>query len=282
MTKEQARREFAAAINLDESFIELDRAALLIAAEEYPRLDIEEYLSRLDHFAEKAAWGMPEEADAFGRLLALSQYLFRDCGFSGDTENYYDARHSFLNDVIERRRGIPITLSVLLMEVARRLGLVVFGVGLPGHFVVKFFDTADEEVREVFLDPFNGGRVLTEEDCRRKVEEMYGGAVVFSRSFLAVVSKRQILSRMLQNLKGVYNRAAHHHKTLGVIERLLLLNPGSPTEIRDRGLVYSALERYAQARADLEDYLTASPRAEDAARIKDVLTRLRQRQAQLN
>jgi regulator of sirC expression with transglutaminase-like and TPR domain len=282
MNRAEARRQFAATLNFKDDSLELDRAALLIAAEEYPQLDVEAYLRQLDRLAEEARRRLADEGDAFRRLLTLANFLFQDCGFGGNAADYYDARNSFLNDVIDRRKGIPITLSVLLMEVARRLGLTVFGVGMPGHFIVKFFDASQEEVSEIFLDPFNGGRLLSEDDCRRMIAEMSGGTLGFNRSLLAVSSKTQILARMLQNLKGIYTRAADHHKTLAVIERLLLISPGAPGEVRDRGLACAALGRHAQARADLEAYLSAMPHAEDANRIRETLTRVRQRQAQLN
>lgn len=282
MTQTEVRRQFIEIINSPDRLIELDRAALLIAAEEYPRLNPEKYLQQLDYLAAEANERLPKKEDAFGRLLGLSKFLFQDCGFGGNVENYYDVRNSFLNDVIERRKGLPITLSVVFIEVARRLGLTVYGVGLPGHFIVKFFDTSEEEVLEIYLDPFHGGRVLSEEDCRGLVEKMYQGKVSFNRSFLATVTRCQILTRMLQNLKVVYTRAANHHKTLGVIERLLLIVPDAITEVRDRGLAYLALGRFTQARIDLENYLNAVPQAGDAAQIKEAIQRARQRQAQLN
>lgn len=276
MTKEEARRQFTAMVARDESEIELDRAVLLIAAEEYPHLEIEKYLAQLDLFASRAE--QEASADSLTRMLNLSDYLFGQLGFSGNTENYYDARNSFLNDVIDRRIGIPITLSVVYMEVARRINLPVVGVGMPGHFIVKY----NSHEQEILIDPFHGGRRLSEEDCREIMEQMYGDALGFHPSFLKAVTKKQILTRMLQNLKSIYARAADHHKTLSVIERALIINPDAPTEIRDRGLVYFRLGRYKQSLADLETYLRRWPRADDADAIKERINDLRQRQAQLN
>jgi regulator of sirC expression with transglutaminase-like and TPR domain len=280
MNKSAARQQFIAAIQLEDSSIELDRAALLIAAEEYPSLNVEEYLSRLDELAENSRRRMTDDelSDSLLRAETLANHLFGDDRFTGNSKDYYDARNSFLNDVIDRGRGIPIALSVVFIEVARRLRIQLYGVGLPGHFLVKYSDTANE----VFFDPFNGGKILTEDDCRQKVEEMYQGRVPFHPSFLAAFSKKQILSRMLQNLKGVYFNSGDLNKAVAVIERLVLLNPGSMEEIRDRGLVNFALKKYALARPDLEAYLQAIPNAQDQAQVIKALNELRQKQARLN
>ncbi len=278
MTKEEARAQFAETVAQNEPDLELDRAALLIAAEEYPNLEVERYLEQLASFAELARQRDEFHGDPLVRITRLSSLVFDELGFRGNIEDYFDARNSFLNDVIDRRTGIPITLSVLYIEVARRIGLKFFGVGMPSHFIVKY--ASDEE--EILLDPFNGGRLLSEEKCREMVEEIYGGQMKFHPAFLCAVTKRQILARMLQNLKGIYARVGDHHKTLSVIERALLISPDAASEIRDRGLVYSGMGRYALALGDLEEYLRRAPEAADAKEIKERIGELRQRQAQLN
>ncbi|MBI1764612.1 MAG: transglutaminase family protein [Acidobacteria bacterium] len=278
MKTTEARAQFALQVARNEDELELDRAALLLAAEEYPQLELEPYLAQLDDFAARARSNDDTHASPITRLLRLNDVLFDELGFRGNTENYFDARNSFLSDVLERRSGIPITLSVVYMEVARRLGLRVLGVGMPGHFLVKY----QAEDDEILLDPFHGGRLLSEADCFQMVLQMYQGSVVFERSFLTAVSKKQILTRMLQNLKGIYARAADHHKTLGVIERALLITPDALNEVRDRGLIYAALERLTPALADLETYLRRAPDAKDAAKIKEKIAGLKQRRAQLN
>src|SRR5262245_30693216 len=243
MTREEARAKFAEMVARNENDLELDRATLLIAAEEYPSIDLENYIDRIDELAELSGSRDDRRADPASRVARLSDSLFGELGFRGNVENYFDARNSFLNDVIDRRVGIPITLSVLYIEVARRIGLKLFGVGLPGHFIVKF---ADDE-QEILIDPFNGGRLLSEQDCREMIGEMYRGAMEFHPSFLHVSPKKQILARMLQNLKGIYARASDHHKTLGAIERAMLIRAETgvdgANEIRDRGLVYSEMGR---------------------------------------
>jgi regulator of sirC expression with transglutaminase-like and TPR domain len=278
MTREEARRQFTAIMAREENELELDRATLLIAAEEYPHLEIETYLAQLDLFAQEARQRPDASTDPRARLFSLSDHLFHQLGFRGNEQDYYDARNSFLNDVIDRRIGIPITLSVIYIEVARRLDLPVVGVGMPGHFIVKYQD----HEQEIFLDPFQGGRALSEADCREMIGQMYGEALSFHPSLLRAMTKRQIVTRMLQNLKSIYASASAHHKTLAIIERALLINPEAATEIRDRGLVCFRLGRYKQSLADLETYLRRWPRAEDAEAIKERINDLRQRQAQLN
>jgi len=284
MTKGEARAKFTEMVARNESDLELDRAALLIAAEEYPHLDVEKYLDQVGAFAELARARDDLYASPLSRIMRLGSLLFDELGFRGNVENYFDARNSFLNDVIDRRTGIPITLSVLYLEIARRIGLKLFGVGMPGHFIVKFVD--DEH--EILIDPFNGGRLLSEEKCREMIEEMYGGEMKFHPAFLYAVTKKQILTRMLQNLKGIYARAGERHKALEAIERALIIHsgggegPDAANEIRDRGLVYSGMGRYAMAMADLEEYLRQAPQAPDAKEIKERIGQLRQKQARLN
>jgi regulator of sirC expression with transglutaminase-like and TPR domain len=278
MTKEEVRAKFAEMVTRDENELELDLAALLIAAEEYPHLEIEKYLDQLASFADLARQRDDHPADPLTRIMRLSSFVFDELGFCGNVENYFDARNSFLNDVIDRRTGIPITLSVVFIEVARRIGLPLSGVGMPGHFVVRY----SGDGQEILIDPFNGGRLLSEAGCREMIRELYGNQIQFHRSFLYAVTKQQILTRMLHNLKGIYARAGDHHKTLGAIERALLINPDAVSEIRDRGLVYFGMKRYAMALADLEEYLRRAPQSADAKEIKERIKQLHQRQAQLN
>src|SRR5262245_21770761 len=159
MTKEEARAKFAEMVARSENELDLDRAALLIAAEEYPHLDVEKYLDQIGAFAERARSRDDLSADPLSRIMKLSDLVFGELGFRGNVEDYFDARNSFLNDVIDRCMGIPITLSVLYLEIARRIGLKLFGVGMPGHFIVKFV----EDEHEILIDPFNGGKLLSEE-----------------------------------------------------------------------------------------------------------------------
>jgi regulator of sirC expression with transglutaminase-like and TPR domain len=281
MTPVEARAQFTAQLQRDESTLELDRAALLIAAESYPSLDVERYLTQLDELAAEARANDIAHASPVTRILRLNELMYGEWGFHGNAEDYYDARNSFFNEVIDRRTGIPITLSVVYLEIARRLGLMLQGVGMPGHFIVKYQDPNDKDGEEIFIDPFNEGRLLSEEDCFRMVLQMYQGRVVFERRLLDAVTKRQILARMLQNLKGIYARSGDHAKTLSAIERVMLIHPAAE-EVRDRGLVLAALARYPQAIADLESYLRTKPEPDEAKAIQEKLKDLKQRQAQMN
>ena len=278
MNRKEARTQFAEMISRDETSFELDRAALLIAAEEYPQLAIDTYLAKLDAFARRAREQDDRDGEPFERILRVSDLLFNTLGFRGNREDYYDARNSFLNDVIQRGKGIPITLSLILIEVARRIDLKLCGVGMPGHFLAKY----DDDELEILIDPFNRGQLISRENCRELIKGMYGSQLSFQPSFLSALSKKQIITRMLHNLKGIYARTADHQKTLSVIERLLLIDPTAAGEIRDRGLIFFSLERYEQARSDLEEYLRCAPDAADAKEIGMRLGELRRRQARFN
>jgi regulator of sirC expression with transglutaminase-like and TPR domain len=278
MNRDEARTQFAEIVRRNDQSVELDYTALLIATEEYPHLEITKYLGQLDSFADQARELDDQNAEPVARIMRFTHLLSDKLGFHGNQENYLDARNSFLNDVIDRRTGIPITLSVIFIEVARRIGLKLSGVGMPGHFIVKY---ADDDT-EILIDPFNGGRLISEDGCREMIEQIYHGAIQFNSSFLDAVTKKQILTRMLQNLKAIYARAKDNYKTLNAIERLLLINPQAISEIRDRGLIYSVMERYAQAQEDLEEYLRRAPKADDVKEMKEMVRKLRLKQAQFN
>jgi regulator of sirC expression with transglutaminase-like and TPR domain len=202
---------------------------------------------------------------------SINHYLFVERGFHGNEENYYNPRNSFLNDVMDRKTGIPITLSTLYMELAGRVGLALYGIGFPGHFIVKYSGPGDE----VLIDPFNKGRILSEKNCQDILNRMYGGSVQFRREMLATSTKKQILNRMLNNLKGIYVDSKNHQKALSVVELILELNPDNCSEIRDRGLLYYKLECFSQALHDLETYLNLSPDAPDSEVMLNIVSRLK-------
>jgi len=215
----------------DESFA-LDEAALLIAQEEYPDLDRGRYLRQLDDLAGAARSRIERETSPYGVANALSDYLFDDQKFRGNVEDYYSPRNSFLNDVLDRRLGIPITLSVLYMEVARRLDMTVHGIGMPGHFIVRF-DAPDEQI---LIDPFHRGTILTHGDCLALMSQSAAYNGPFDAALLAPVGKREILYRMLNNLKTVYLSDHDYRRALAAVERLVLLRPDDAheTRLRDR------------------------------------------------
>lgn len=263
-------REFRQAVERPEEAIDLGRAALTIALAEYPELDCLDYLRRIDSLALEVAERSGTDADAFRSLAALNFVLFSEHGFRGNRDAYYDAENSFLNRVIERKTGIPITLSVLYMEVAQRIGLNFNGVGFPGHFLVK---TAIDS-NEIVIDPFNGGEIKSSKDLDQMLREMYGGKVGLRPEFLVPVTRKQILLRMLGNLKAIYGRGDELVKMLTVLDRLIILDPNAVEEVRDRGAVYLRLECYGQAKGDFETYLRLAPDARDAAAIRDQLVDL--------
>ncbi len=257
-------RRFAQVVSRPESAIDLGEAALLIAEDAHPGLDIPAYLQRLDGIAAPLRSRLGEESSLWEMIQALNGHLFGELGFRGNAEDYYDPRNSYLNEVLDRRLGIPITLGAVYIEVARRIGLTVVGVGLPGHFIVE----ARRDTSSMLLDPFNGGDTLTLEDCERLVEGAYGDSVPFDEEQLRPVRKRHILTRMLNNLKRTYLARDQPERAWPVVEKMLLLNPESALDHRDRGLLAYRMNRFADARDELRFYLDRCPDAPDRVAIR--------------
>lgn len=270
MNFSSARQYFYQEVQKSEEEIDLARAALYIAQEEYPRLDTQEYLNALDTMAMEVEERLPSSRYPLRVIQGINQYLYDDLGFTGNQQDYYDPRNSFLNDVIDRRVGIPITLALVYLEIAQRIDFPMEGVGLPGHFLIR---PAISDM-EIFVDAFNRGEVLFAQDCQDKLNQMFQQSVALRPEFLATVSKRQFLARMLTNLKYIYLRKQEVEKSLSVVERILLLFPEATSELRDRGLLYYQLGYYPQATNDLETYLANVPNAEDAATIRRLLGEL--------
>lgn len=270
-------REFAEEVERSDEKINLARAALRIARAEYPQLDVNAYLGQLDGLA-RGVGARGRVGDELQRLHRLREYLFEEQGFAGNCEDYFDPRNSFLNDVLDRRLGIPVTLSLVLIEVGRRLGLPMEGVGLPGHFVtgVRLNDS------QILLDPFNGGAIVTAEACCEIVRSALGQPVRLTGGHFAPVSNRQFLSRMLNNLKSVYWRQEAWPKAVAVIDRLMVLDPAAGAEWRDRGIALSNMGQLNRGLADWERYLTDFPNAPDHERVLGHLRRVRQKLSQLN
>lgn len=271
-------RVFSEIVQQPEDRIDLGYAALVMAQPEYPGLDIEAYVRRIDRLAEQVRKKVRTVIDPYRLIAGINDVLFAEEGIRGNRDNYYDPRNSFLNEVLERKLGIPITISVLYIEVARRLGLTLHGVGLPGHFLVKYVGEEGETV----IDPFHSGQVRSVEELQALLNEIYGGKVAFRSEFLSPVTKRQVLQRMLHNLKAIYLRQGDLLKSLSAVERLAILDPSSAQEIRDRGLLYLRLECVPQAVEDLEAYLRLAPEAEDADAIREQVVTLRSRVPQIH
>ena len=239
--------------------INLSRAVLLIAQSEYPDLDIPHYLQAIEDLGHRVrAYTLDDSIMA--PIQTLNHVLFDEESFRGNEEEYYDPRNSYLNDVIDRKVGIPITLSVLYMEVARHAGLNVRGVSFPGHFIVKH-ETSEGPL---FVDPFYGGMVLEKEHLAQRLRLAGGGFMPFRDHHLAASTDAQIVTRMLNNLKGIYASRRDYEKVLAFTQMLLDVSPWDLDEVRDRGKVHLQLKNYQPALADLETYLQFSPDAEDA------------------
>ncbi len=239
-------------------------AALRLARLEYEDLDPAPYLQQLDEMAADVRERIARtgEAGSRARLAVLTEYLYRDLGFSGDREHYEDPRNSFLNVVIERRAGIPISLAVVFLEVADRIGLRAEGVNFPGHFLVRV-PGDDLSTRGLLLDPFHGGAIISEADCHQLLRAHMGEEAVLDPAMLATAHKHDIVVRMLLNLKRAYVRMRSFPQAREVTELLLGLDRSSLTELRDRGLLAYHLEDFSSALRDLHEYLRLAPVPED-------------------
>ncbi|MDJ0704289.1 MAG: tetratricopeptide repeat protein [Leptolyngbyaceae cyanobacterium MO_188.B28] len=265
-----ARQRFYQEIQQADATINLAAAALYIAQEAYPDLDPEVYLNALDVMASEASERMPAEPYPLKIIQALNCYLFEDLKFSGNSLDYYNPRNSFLNDVIDNRMGIPITLSLVYLEIAKRLDFPMAGVGMPGHFLIRPL----VEDMTVLVDPFHQGEVMFEEDCQTRLQQIFGGAVQLQPQFLEPIQSKQFLVRMLTNLKMLYIKREEIPQALAAIERILLLFPDNARELRDRGLLYFHTGRLIEARQDLESYLNVQPAGEDAPQILRILQQI--------
>ena len=267
-----ARERFTALVSGPEEDLDLAEAALLIAREEQPDLDVAHYLKRLDQLADAVRTELPPSPTHNDTLQCLNTHLFLKEELRGNTGEYYDPRNSFLNEVLETKVGIPITLSVIYMEVGRRLGLALVGIGFPGHFLVRYSGPDGERI----LDPFLGGANLSEAQLAAKLRSMYGEnnplAVQVSK-LLTPATKKEILTRMLGNLKGVYLNKGDFERALSVIDRMVLIRPDAATEFRDRGAVQQRLGRMQGAVRDFKTYLELTPDAPDADRIRTLIQR---------
>jgi len=273
----EGRRRFRALVEGKQSF-DLLEACLLVAAEEYPALDVPAEAARVDALGREALRRVEPISNLFARLDALRSLLFEDLGFRGSADQQDDPRNSYLNEVLNRRLGLPITLSILYVEVAARARLEARGVALPGHFVVR----VDDGTRTVFVDPFHGGNVITEDDCRELTARTTGRASLFRREFLDGASAPAILARLLHNLKRVHLAREDYPRAHAAVERILIVSPGEHRELRDRGFLHAHLGRTDAAVADLEAYLTLAPRAPDAEAVRGRLAWLVRKMSEIS
>ncbi len=249
---------------------DLSLGALLIAATEYPNADIEAHRSNLDRMAEAAGSRLSAESTSLQQLNTITDLLFGVIGFTGNQEDYYDPRNSYLNEVLERRLGIPITLSLLCIEVGRRIGVPVRGIGMPGHFLINHRDEPN-----YFVDTFNGGLLLNQDECAALMRDSAGDRVRLEAHHLNPVTPREILARILRNLKAIYWDREDFDQCVTAIGALMAVIPDRPEEQRDRGVVHLKAGNHRQSAEDFEAYLEAKPGAEDAVTVRNALERLR-------
>ena len=270
-----ALESFAQLLAREDARIDLAHACLMIAQDAYPGLDLERYLGDIERMAMRLRGRMPQTYGAEERVAALNQFLFEELGFSGNTDEYYDPRNSYFNEVMDRRTGIPITLAVLYMALGRRIGLPLEGVSFPGHFLVRLRLRAGVLV----LDPFAGGAPQSEAELRERLQRVIPPGVTENLpvgelpldQFLEPATNRQILARVLRNLKAIYRETDKPERMLEVLNRMLMVAPDSSAELRDRGIVYQRLECYRAALQDLSAYVEREPEAPD---FDDVRVRL--------
>lgn len=259
----------------------LAEASLMLAQDVYPDIDVAGYVGQLDRIAEAIKKRIAEDAFAEQKVRALNYYLFSEMRFSGNIDEYYDPRNSYLNEVIERRTGIPITLSILYLEVGKRLGLNLKGVSFPGHFLVKL----SVKRGQLVLDPFTGGEAQSEADLRQRLAQVLPSEKAEQAQldqYLEPATPRQIVARVLRNLKNIYMQSAKLEQALAVMQRMLLVMPESAEELRDRGLLYQKLECFRPALSDLQNYLRRRPEAPDAAEIHGKIVELKESAARIN
>jgi regulator of sirC expression with transglutaminase-like and TPR domain len=281
---------FEALVTGNDEAISLAQAALLIAAIEYPDLDQASALAQLDALAHRVRLvlalppvevqpTLPETLAPQTVLEAMNEVLFVQEQFHGNVQDYYNPANSFLHKVLEDHTGIPITLSLLYIEVGKRVGLTLDGIGLPLHFMVGCRLPQGERL---YIDAFDQGRFLSEQECRALIRRMAGGRVRFHVQWFEPVSHKQFLQRMLLNLKHIYLHHEAYSHVLAVCNRLLLLEPVAPSEWRDRGIVHLQLRKYGRALSDLKMYVKLSPEAEDRDEMLGHIKTLRQIIALLN
>jgi regulator of sirC expression with transglutaminase-like and TPR domain len=268
--------DYFSALVADDDSLPLTEAALAIAQDAYPDLDLQGTLAEIDELALRVRRRVPEGADVREQIATLSRCFFREFGFAANLNDYYDPDNSHLNAVLRRRRGIPISLAVLYLEMAGQLGLPVKGVSFPGHFLLR----VSLPEGDTMLDPTTG-RELTDSDMVEMLEPYVakaGDSVARAlRILLEPATRREIVARMLRNLKSIYLQTERWQRLLAIQQRLVILLPHSIEEVRDRGFAYARLDYLRPALEDLEHYLDERPDADDATVVESQLQELRQR-----
>jgi regulator of sirC expression with transglutaminase-like and TPR domain len=250
--------------------------ALHLARDEYPNLNVEDYQAQLDGMAHEARPYLGQSFES--RIAGLCRFLFHEVGFAGNQTNYYDPRNSYLNEVLDRLTGIPITLSLLTMAIGQRLGLTIEGLALPGHFVV----VARERDEQIIIDPFEEGRRLDIDDCEKLVREATGVDVQLAADSLPAAPVGAVITRMLTNLKGCYLRMEEFRRAARVIRRLRQVSPEDWTQARDLGACYLHAGQAGKAIDAFELYLDRVPKAIDRLAVRKLLRRAQSEVARWN
>ena len=266
-----ARERFRQLAQLPDRQLDLVEASLVIAQEDHPGLDISHYLGEVDDWTGAVIDRIDGSRDVERIVAGVNRVLFEEEGFHGEDEDYYDPRSVLLNETLDRHAGLPITLSILYIEIARRIGMDVCGVALPGRFLVKF--TGD--FGEVVVDPFDGGRVLSTIELQQLLDSLYGGGVRLREHHLRSFSRREILARELAQLKAAYLARHDIERAAASIDRLLILDDRDATELRDRAALAMQLHAYNEAIGCLERYLALVPNAGDSPRVREKILWLR-------
>ncbi len=268
-TRPDFRTLFAQHISLPDNEIDLQKAALCLAGEEFPDLDVEGYLVRLDEIAGSIRSQAGTKPDPGDLARALNHYLFEAEGYSGNSSDYYNPENSFLNRVMDTRVGIPITLSVLYLGVAKRLGLKCYGVGMPGHFLV------DVQELDLYMDPYHSGQLLSASDCRRLAQSMLGQGIEWSDSFLAPTPSKMVLARMLNNLRHIYSHGGDLDQLTSVLERMLLIDESSVPLYKELVACQIKMGRTDSAVRSLQSLIRQSSDEQEIAAAKSLIDRLR-------
>ena len=266
------RTLFAQQISLPDNEMDLQKAALCLAGEEFPDLDVEEYLARLDKIAGSVRSQAGTTADPGDIARELNHYLFEAEGYSGISSDYYNRENSFLNRVMDTKVGIPITLSVLYLGVAKRLGLKCYGVGMPGHFLVNVQEL------DLYMDPYHSGQLLSASDCRRLAQSMLGQGIEWNDSFLAPTSSKMVLARMLNNLRHIYSHGRNLDQLASVLERMLLIDESNGSLYKELASCQVKMGKRDLAIGTLQSLIRQSSDEQDIAAANSLIDRLLQAQ----
>ncbi len=266
-----ARQRFREIATRPERELDLVEASLLISLEESPGLDIDRYLGQVGSWSGTVLGRLEGSHDVDRIVETINRILFDEEGFRGENDDYYDPRSALLNEALDRHAGLPMTLSILYIEISRRVGMDAAGVSLPGRFLVKF----SGEFGQIVVDPFDGGRVLSTVELQKILDETYGGGVRLSERHLRSFSRREILARELAQLKAAYLAQRNLQRAAASVDRLLILDDRDPYEIRDRAAIAVQMHAYTQAIDFFERYLELMPHADDRARIREQIAYLR-------